>query len=132
MAAVVAGADPLTAENTSAAKTTTRPRPPGRCCTKVSATRTKRCDRPPASISSPASMKHGLASRLKLCVPATMVCGSSIGSMPTTSSTAITPRAIANANGPPRSTSVAKPAVRIQAVIDIVDCFSGRVRNRLA
>ena len=119
MAAVVAGAEPLTAANTSAATMTTQPMPPGRWRTKTSATRTRRCDRPPALINSPASMKKGIASRLKLCVPATMVCGSSIGSMPVVTMTASTHSAMAKAKGTPMRTRPAKPAVRINAVVDM-------------
>ena len=64
IAAVVAGAEPEMAEKTSAASTVTIASPPVRWRTSVPAKSTSRCDRPPAVISSPASMKSGIASRL--------------------------------------------------------------------
>jgi len=49
----------------------------------------------------------------------TLRAGNNIGSMPTTSNTAITLSAMAKANGTPSSTNAVKPTVRIQAVVDI-------------
>ena len=115
IAAVVAGADPDIAAKMQAETTVTCPMPPGRCRTSTSATLISRCDRPPADMISPASMKNGIASRLKDWVPAIRFCASSTGSMPATSSTlAAVSRALWQ-TARRRTSSSANPADRIQA-----------------
>ena len=81
------------------------------------ATSIKRCDMPPAVISSPASMNRGMASRLNDCDPATNCCARNAGSMSATTSTRATTIPIAKANGTPSITAPAKPTVNSRALV---------------
>ena len=117
IAAVVAGAEPEIAAKIAAANTVTKPKPPVKCRTNTSATLIKRCDNPPADINSPANIKNGIASKEKDCVPATTVCGNSIGSMPFTNKDNATTMPIANAKGTPNSIKAPNPADNSQAVL---------------
>jgi hypothetical protein len=51
------------------------------------------------------------------CVPATIVCGNSMGSMPDTIRESATTMPIAKANGTPNSIKAPKPADNNQAVL---------------
>lgn len=59
---------------TTDAKIATMPSPPRRWPTQASAKLTMRLEMPPAFISSPASMKKGIASKGKLSAPSTSFC----------------------------------------------------------
>ena len=119
IAAVVAGAEPEIAAKMQAETTVTCPMPPGRWRTSTSATRISFCDRPPADMISPASMKNGIANRLNDWVAPIRVCASSTDSMSATSSTAAVIKSSAMANGKPAISSTANPADSNQAVADI-------------
>jgi len=71
-AAVSAAADPDRLAMMMAAITVTMPRPPRMCPTQASDMSTIRRDMPPTVISSPASMKKGIASSGKLSAPTIM------------------------------------------------------------
>jgi len=58
-----------------------------------------------------------MASREKDCVPATTVCGNSIGSMPDTTNESATTIPIANAKGTPNNIKTPNPADNSQAVL---------------
>ena len=68
MAATVAVEEPETAPKKKHARIVTRPRLPVTRPTRLFATATRRLERPPASITEPATIKNGMAIMVKFAV----------------------------------------------------------------
>ena len=103
-AAVSAAAEPEMPAKITLVRMATRPRPPVIWPIRAEERFTRRLERPPCSISSPESMKKGMAIRLKESTPVKSLWPTRTGSTTPLANRAMAePRPMENAMGTPRS-----------------------------